>query len=147
MEISNRGGRAVFSVTDIQVGEVVAVFGGRMIPLDEVLELAPKERSRVLQISERWFLYSIWECKSDWINHSCDPNCGFRDEVTLVALRPILSGEEITFDYAMTDSAAYDEFVCRCGSQICRGEVRATDWELSDLRERYGRYFSPYLRP
>ena len=37
------------------------------------------------------------------VNHSCEPNCGIRNACGLVALRDIKDGEEITYDYCMTD--------------------------------------------
>ena len=43
-------------------------------------------------------------CEVDFINHSCDPNCGFTNANTLVAIRSIGPGESITFDYAMRDT-------------------------------------------
>ena len=82
---------------------------------------------------------------ADAINHSCDPNCGFQGEVTLVAMRPIAAGEELTFDYAMCDSAPFDEFPCSCGADMCRGFVRADAWQRADLQDRYRGFFSPYL--
>lgn len=144
--VMDKGGRAVFAAAPIKEGDVVAVFGGQIVGLKEVLVLTPLERSRVLQIAERWFLHSTQECPSDWINHSCDPNCGFRDEVTLIAMKDIEEGEETTFDYAMADSVEYDEFTCECGAGNCRRAVRSTDWQLRTLKERYGAFFSPYLR-
>ena len=33
-------------------------------------------------------------------------------------MRDILAGEELCFDYAMTDTNDYDEFVCACGTDV-----------------------------
>lgn len=38
-----------------------------------------------------------------YINHSCNPNMGIKGRVTCVALRNIKKGEEITFDYSITE--------------------------------------------
>lgn len=114
--------------------------------IEAVRSSTPEQRSRMLQVGEDLYLFSTTEDPTDWINHACDPNCGFEDEITLVALRPVRAGEEITFDYAMSDSTEYDEFTCGCGSNICRGGVRAQDWLLPALQRRYAQYFSPYLR-
>ena len=35
-------------------------------------------------------------------NHSCDPTTWWVDDITLVARRDILPGEEITYDYGTT---------------------------------------------
>lgn len=38
-----------------------------------------------------------------YLNHSCDPNMGIKGSVTFVALRDIQAGEEVTFDYSITE--------------------------------------------
>jgi uncharacterized protein len=82
---------------------------------------------------------------ADYVNHSCDPNCGMVGSVLMVTRRAVDPGEELCFDYAMTDSDDYDEFTCRCETADCRGVVRGTDWKRSDLQERYAGWFSSYL--
>jgi hypothetical protein len=61
-------------------------------------------------------------------------------------MRDIEPGEEICFDYAMSDSTDYDEFVCGCGAPNCRKKVTGNDWRNPVLWERYQGYFSPYLQ-
>jgi hypothetical protein len=60
-------------------------------------------------------------------------------------MRDIGVGEEITFDYAMSDSADYDEFDCSCGTPLCRRRVTGDDWMRPDLQHRYAGWFSSYL--
>ena len=84
-----------------------------------------------------------------YANHSCNPNAEpiiFRKRVFVRALRRIKPGEEITYDYAMSDGSPYDEFNCSCGSPHCRGHVSGEDWRRTDLWLRYAGYFSPYLQ-
>jgi hypothetical protein len=57
----------------------------------------------------------------------------------------VVIGEELTFDYAMSDGSDYDEFECHCGAGICRGTVTGQDWQLTELQHRYAGLFSPYL--
>lgn len=144
--ITDRGGRGVFATRPFETGEFVARFGGLLVRREAVLSSTPEQRSRTLQVGEDLFLFSTDEDVADWINHACDPCCGFEDEFTLVARRPIAVDEEITFDYAMSDSISYDEFNCGCGSELCRGVVEASDWLLPALQRRYAGFFSPYLR-
>ena len=82
----------------------------------------------------------------DFINHSCMPNAGLSSSVSLVAMRDIRPGEEICFDYAMSDGTPYDEFECQCGTLYCRGQVTGDDWQRLELQKRYAGYFSPYLQ-
>lgn len=63
-----------------------------------------------------------------FINHSCDPNAyvdiGVLDDgqawATVIALRPIAIGEELSYDYAFPPHLAEP---CRCGSSKCRGLI------------------------
>jgi hypothetical protein len=45
----------------------------------------------------------------------------------------------------MTDTSNYDQFICLCGSTVCRGTITGADWRLPTLRERYRGYFSSYV--
>jgi len=57
----------------------------------------------------------------------------------------IKKGEELTYDYASTETMYLDFEKCVCGSPECRGAVKKTDWMIPELRERYGRHFMPYI--
>ena len=60
-------------------------------------------------------------------------------------MRDVAAGEELCFDYAMSDTNDYDEFVCACDSATCRRLVTGGDWKLPELQERYRGYFSAYI--
>ena len=144
--MDDRGGKGVFAVRRVAAGETVIVFGGTVVSLDDARRSGPRWRSRTVQIDDEHFLYSVVGGPADWINHSCEPNCGMRGPVTVVAMRDILPGEELTFDYATVDGTAYDEFDCLCGTISCRGHVGGSDWAIPELWERYAGWFSPYLQ-
>ena len=82
---------------------------------------------------------------ADYVNHSCDPNCGIVGSVLLVTMRDVAAGEELCFDYAMTDTDDYDEFECSCGTPTCRGTVTGADWKEPELRDRYRGWCSAYI--
>jgi len=82
----------------------------------------------------------------DSINHSCLPNCGLRNATQLITMRDIAVGEELTYDYAMSDTSDYDEFECACRSDNCRVRITGNDWKLLDLQTRYQQIFSPYVQ-
>ena len=60
-------------------------------------------------------------------------------------MRDIEPGEEITFDYAMTE-VSMKRMPCRCGSIGCRREISGNDWMDPVLQERYRGYFSTYIQ-
>lgn len=140
------GGRGVFARRRIQAGALLAVWGGEVVPEHSFSQL-PAELQRIsVQIEDSFYLAPSHVGSAEWINHSCNPNAGMSGQIALVALRDIEAGEEVCYDYAMSDGSAYDEFVCRCGAPNCRGRVTGDDWRLSELWERYDGYFSPYLQ-
>lgn len=140
-------GVGVFATHPFVTGELLVVWGGRIITGAELDALPQEKRHWMLQIDED--LFQLTDPSdigaADHVNHSCAPNAGILGHIALVALHAIAPGDEITFDYAMTDSTRYCEFPCWCGAPTCRGWVRADDWQRPELRRRYGRHFSPYL--
>jgi SET domain-containing protein len=139
-------GRGVFAVKTIRKGETIAVWGGCVIGPDKVRALPREEKRLMIEVEEDRFLYSTTESPADWVNHSCDPNSGLSGQIVLVAMRNIAVGEEITFDYAMSDGNRFEEFVCFCGTARCRTRVTRDDWRKRELWLRYAGYFSPHIQ-
>lgn len=79
------------------------------------------------------------------INHSCDPNSGFSDTITIVAMKDISPGEEVTWDYACSQTD-FEQFKCKCKTEHCRGVIKPDDWKKPELQAKYKGYFSPYLK-
>lgn len=100
-----------------------------------------------LQIDDDLFLVvrSFSEVSdADFINHSCNPNCGIKGKNQIVAIRDVQPGEELTYDYAMSDSYDY-QLKCNCGSKNCRGMITGEDWRNKNLQEKYRGFFLEYL--
>ena len=140
-----KGGLGVFAREPIAAGTTVAAFGGAAVDRRELAALGEAVQHHSLQIDEELYLASVPPFDpADYVNHSCDPNCGIVGSVLLVAMRDIAADEEICFDYAMTDSDDYDQFECGCGTDLCRQVVSGDDWKRPDLRDRYEGWFSTY---
>jgi SET domain-containing protein len=139
-------GKGVFAVAPIPAGTTVAGFGGNVVDRAELDALDEETRVHALQIDEDLFIASAPPFDdADYVNHSCDPNCGIVGAVLLVALRDVAAGEALCFDYAMTDSDDYDEFTCMCDTAICRGTVTGADWKEPELCDRYPGWRSAYI--
>ena len=80
-----------------------------------------------------------------YINHSCDPNCQAIEEdgrIFIESIRNIQPGTELLYDYAYERSEDHTEedealYVCRCGSEKCRGSILAP--RKKARRKRKGR--------
>jgi SET domain-containing protein len=140
------GGCGVFANNSIAKDELVSLWGGCIVRKEELDPSMPRFTQRVLQVDEELYLLTnIVEEPNDCFNHSCDPNLGFFGQIGLVALRDVEAGEELMFDYAMSDGGPYDEFECFCGSPNCRRKITGNDWKLPELWNKYKGYFSLYL--
>jgi uncharacterized protein len=146
MRVTPGKGSGSFAISKISKGEIVASFGGKVIDQSELAKYSDDRVSRSLQLNSDTYLLSgnIPE-PGDMINHSCEPNCGIAGTSSVQALREIEIGEEITFDYAMTDSSKYDEFICACEKNRCRKKITGIDWQKEELQARYRNYFSSYI--
>jgi hypothetical protein len=144
--IPSKGGRGLFARERVRAGEMLLVWGGDVVTGELLKRMSEEKHHMAVQIEEDLYLVTPNEGPADWVNHSCDPNAGLVGQIALVALRDIRVGEEICFDYAMSDGSDYDEFECGCGSRQCRHHVTGDDWKLPELQTRYATHFSPYLQ-
>lgn len=139
-------GHGVFATRIVEPGELLTLWGGEVATHDQLTTLSDHMRIHSLQVADDLYLVPHKDLESpDYFNHSCAPNAGLSGQIALVSLRPIQIDEEVTYDYAMSDSSAYDEFVCHCGTPQCRKVIRGSDWRLPELQRRYNGHFSSYL--
>jgi hypothetical protein len=145
--LPQKGGHGLFAHHFTPAGTVLLVWGGSIVDGHHLAEVPPDNQPYSVQIEEDLYLVTLGEPEpADYINHSCDPNAGLCGQIVVVALRDVEPGEEICFDYAMSDGSPYDEFTCACGAPNCRGRVTGNDWMLPELQARYAGHFMPYLQ-
>lgn len=131
-------GRGVYAARDFAEGERIIEYTGRLITGAEADELCDDEDMR----RHHTFLFAVdddhvidaSETGSDarYINHSCDPNCEsvvVRKRIYIHALRGIVAGEELVYDYWYVTDGDYTledlqrVYPCRCQSPQCRGTL------------------------
>jgi SET domain-containing protein len=151
-EKDNFGGYGLFVVEKISKGELVIDFSeapGKHINTEQTQEFYGKGEDYMIQVDDDLFFAATNQEEledSDFLNHSCDANCGIKDKLKIVAMRDIEPSEEICFDYAMSESDPEYQMKCECGSKICRGKVTGNDWKIKDLQKRYKGFFSDYIQ-
>lgn len=142
-------GRGLLARASIARGEVVAIKGGHIVDTARLEELTDRLRNSEVKIEDHFHLVALEDDEYEevmlFLNHSCEPNVGLSGNVTFVAMRDISPGEELTTDYGLFDDGDF-EMVCTCGTDLCRGMVTGQDWSRANLQQRYGPYFSAYLR-
>lgn len=147
---SHLKGKGLFADEDIFKGEFILSFGG-VIGDQNSRYSGGFLKSTCIGISEFVMLGEIINDKpdiSDFINHSCEPNSGMHDAITVVAIKNILKGEEILCDYSFWE--ANEEWVmkkkCMCGSNSCRGLINGKYWKEIKTSDKYFNYYSPFIK-
>ena len=119
-------GRGVFARASISEGSYLVRCEGWLVAGDKL-----DDRWHAMQVGPDLWLCSEGNCLDECINHSCDPNAGFvTGEPVLYALRDIVEGEQITWDYSTSIAEGGWALECRCNTSKCRRVVRSW-WELS----------------
>lgn len=142
-------GRGLFAIQKILKDELIIDWQdgpGVIYSTAEAQQCELSGNPYTLQVDVSSHLVSVHLVEDcDYINHSCEPNCGMQGRFALVAMRDIFVGEELTYDYAMTEAADYFRLDCLCGHPSCRGLIKGSDWQQKELRKKYGNYFSQYI--
>jgi SET domain-containing protein len=148
-------GKGIFATKNIKKDEVLIVMGGYIFDIEDENHLNDFNCDKPIEISEDFSLCPIEPSDMDlmpqhYVNHSCNPNTGFKGSQFMVAMRDIQSGEEVLYDYAMIiasnpKSTEYFKMDCLCGAPNCRKVIDEEGWKNPKLQERYAGYFQWYI--
>jgi SET domain-containing protein len=127
-------GKGVFASENINKGEAILRFMGKVITLDEALAKGEKE-ANPLQIDTTKYI-DIGE-PGVLVNHSCNPNAGIFKTNVLVALIDIYKGEEIFYDYSTTMSENLWTMECKCLSINCRKIIKDFHYLPANVKKKY----------
>lgn len=136
-------GKAVFTKKFIPAGEKISEFDGPIYDND-FEDWTEDLQNHCIQIGPETWRDSKGYAR--YINHSCDPNCGIRGLTEIIAMRDIHAGEEITWDYEMTEKSDWWKMKCQCGSPYCRKKIGNYDHMPNFIRNRYGKFISEWLQ-
>ncbi len=123
---TNEYGLCMVAAKDLEAGTIVDKWQGKIVDsYDEVPK--PLKLYALLIDDSRWL---VPENDCMYVNHSCEPNCEVNEKLEIVTLKPVKEGEELCFDYVVTDEGENpvewnDEwnFECKCKSSKCRGKI------------------------
>jgi len=125
----------VFAVEELATGQTVLVIDGEPVErpsrwsmqVDTHRHISVRDDLALAELLERY----PWR----FTNHACEPNTRLMG-TTLVAVRPIAAGEEITFNYNTTELDLAEPFACRCGHSLCARSIRGFRHLTPEERER-----------
>lgn len=121
----NHLGEAVFAARAFRAGDFIFSIKGELISSYDLPNSYEGPSDRFMQVDHDLFIGPSGDA-DDLVNHSCDPNAGIRFTqygIILVALRDILPGEEICWDYSTTMLGIDWSMQCDCRSSSCRAII------------------------
>lgn len=142
IEKTNNKGSGIFAVETIRENELIAEFDGEIYGWHDP-RWTDDLYDHCIQFEEKKWRDSKGIARL--INHSCEPNCGVKNLFQIVAMREILPGEEITWDYEMTERHPYWRMKCKCGNSNCRMIIGNFENMPADVRKKYTGYISEWL--
>jgi hypothetical protein len=120
-----------FATRRIEPGTAIIEYVGERISKEESLRRCEQENHFIFAINEHEDLDgNVAGNPARFLNHSCSPNAEAQlceGRVWIVAIREILPGEEIVFNYGY-DMQDYREHPCHCGSTQCVGFIVAEEF-------------------
>jgi uncharacterized protein len=124
-------GTGLFASQPIPKGTCIAVYVGERIDKAEANRRCEAGNHFIFTLDDQWDIDgNVPENLVRFANHSCDPNAESivdGGEVSVIAIRDIAAGEEITYNYGY-DLEEYREYACRCGSANCVGYMVAEEF-------------------
>lgn len=147
---SNISGKGLFAGENINKGEPILSFGG-IFALQKERYSGKYLSSTFVGVSETIILCESIDSEkdlSDYINHSCNPNVGMLDCLTIMAIRNINKNEEIVCDYSFweADEKWKLETICNCGYKNCRKKISGLDWKNIKITDKNFEFYSPFLK-
>jgi hypothetical protein len=136
---SKLSGKGVFANREFKKGETVLYFEGKIFRRSELPIPYDSVDDRYMQVGPDTYLGPSGKY-DDFVNHSCNPNCGIMNENgkwKLVAIKRIKRGEEITFDYSTTMDEDEWEMDCNCQAKNCRKRIRDFKYLPPKIQKKY----------
>ena len=135
-------GQGLFAKEKISKGEVIADWSeGKIYHANKSSDLPRTIVNYAIQFGQHEWV-DIDDCR--FINHSCEPNCGFEGKFQLVTMRNIDNGEQLTFDYSMSEDSDW-RMNCICNSKLCRKVIGSFSNLPESFRKKYKGFISKWL--
>jgi hypothetical protein len=130
--VSRDGHLSVAAKKNIPAGNLALAIDGPVVrqPTRYTVQISANEHVDAEKIGSDG-TYPPWR----FLNHSCSPNTRLEGR-SLMAVRDIHAGDEVTFDYDTTEWDMASPFLCTCGAVTCRGMVRGYRHLTAEQRHR-----------
>ena len=144
---TNKKGKGIFAIRNLKKGEKILYFSGKVVEVENPEEYSEEVREHwhPIDFKENKTVYILPEEPWKYLNHSCEPNAGVKNDRDLVAIKDIKKGDEICIDYSTLFLEGW-EMKCECGSKNCRKMISSFDKLDPKDQERLKDYISSYVK-
>ncbi|MBI5135188.1 SET domain-containing protein [Candidatus Uhrbacteria bacterium] len=128
----------IFAIVPIVRGEIIFYFDRHFVATPTNISMRVDEHRHQLSTDPT--------LPENFLNHSCAPTSFVDFEIlALKALRDILPGEQITYNYYTSDWDDEDVFECHCGASDCHRYIRGFKNLPIEQRLKIKDFLSPFL--
>ena len=128
---SRIAGQGLFTVQDIKKDTRILPYVGERISKKESVKRLTQGNVYIFTFSDQYDIDGkVLGNSARYINHSCDPNCEVeitRRSIWIVAIRDILTGEELSYNYGY-GMETYGDFPCNCKAKNCVRYILAEEY-------------------
>ncbi|MEI6154430.1 MAG: SET domain-containing protein [Deltaproteobacteria bacterium] len=94
---TGRYGKGVYARQGIKKGETLFVMGGYILTIDDDNKAKDIVADKAIEISDIFFVgprkpSDLARMPQHYVNHSCNPNTGFKGQIFMVAMRSVRGG-------------------------------------------------------
>lgn len=151
---SRISGIGIFSQEEIEIGELIAIWGGSIYSLQEINNICkkfPHFSTHPFGVYEGFYMGPNNPNDplddAELFNHCCDPNIGIKGQIIVIARRKIHHGEELCIDYETLETSPEAlGFQCNCGALNCRKEIDGSAWKSKEFQKKNNGFLSYYIQ-
>lgn len=135
-------GKGIILIRDVEKDETIFFFSGIEVVFTSGCWF---HKPNALQVGYAKWIVPTKDSAGEYLNHCCSPTAGVKGKNRIVAMQPLKSGDEITIDYALSETYPLWHMRCSCKAKNCRKVVKPYQDMPSWRMKKYVNYTSQYI--
>lgn len=142
IKTSSIHGKGIYLNQPVKKDETIFIFTGQEVTITSGYWF---HKPNALQIGYAKWLMPKKGAAGEFLNHCCSPSAGIKGRNRIVAMRDLQKDEEVTIDYALSESYPLWHMRCHCQAKNCRKVIKPYQDMPSWRMKKYMNYTSRYL--
>lgn len=137
-------GLGVFTKKSFKKGQRISYIGGKICVLNIRNTKDSLSHPQWIGVKKNVWIDPLYPY--NYLNHSCEPSASVKGKVTVVALKDLKPGDEVTVDYSLIEGDPRWHMYCKCGSKHCRKIIRSINFLPRNVFKNYMPVMPTYFR-